>query len=235
MDIHCGGVDNIFPHHTNEIAQSEAYTGHKWCNYWFHVHHLNDRSGKMSKSKGEFLTVSLLQEKGYDPMVYRMFCLQSHYRKPLEFSYEVLDQTAGAYQKLRKRIVALKAEGEVEREAFARYRERFEAAICNDLNTATALTVLYDVLKDDITDATKRALTESFDEVLSLDLLKELEEDGMAVDPELEQLILAKIEERTAAKKAKDFARADAIRAELADRGVVIRDTREGVVWELKK
>ena len=235
MDIHCGGVDNIFPHHTNEIAQSEAYTGHKWCNYWFHVHHLNDRSGKMSKSKGEFLTVSLLQEKGYDPMVYRMFCLQSHYRKPLEFSYEVLDQTAGAYQKLRKRIVALKAEGEVEREAFARYRERFEAAICNDLNTATALTVLYDVLKDDITDATKRALTESFDEVLSLDLLKELEGDGMAVDPELEQLILAKIEERTAAKKAKDFARADAIRAELANRGVVIRDTREGVVWELKK
>ena len=131
--------------------------------------------------------------------------------------------------------MALKAEGEVEREAFARYRERFEAAICNDLNTATALTVLYDVLKDDITDATKRALTESFDEVLSLDLLKELEEDGMAVDPELEQLILAKIEVRTAAKKAKDFARADAFRAELADRGVVIRDTREGVVWELKK
>ena len=82
MDIHCGGVDNIFPHHTNEIAQSEAYLGHKWCNYWFHVHHLNDRSGKMSKSKGDFLTVSLLEQKGYNPLVYRMFCLQSHYRKP---------------------------------------------------------------------------------------------------------------------------------------------------------
>ena len=86
MDIHCGGVDNIFPHHTNEIAQSESYLGHKWCGYWFHVNHLNDKSGKMSKSKGDFLTVSLLQEKGYDPIVYRMFCLQSHYRKPLTFS-----------------------------------------------------------------------------------------------------------------------------------------------------
>ena len=235
MDIHCGGVDNIFPHHTNEIAQSEAYTGHKWCNYWFHVHHLNDRSGKMSKSKGEFLTVSLLQEKGYDPMVYRMFCLQSHYRKPLEFSYEVLDQTAGAYQKLQKRIAALQKEGEVQQEVFAAYRERFEAAVCSDLNTATALTVLYDVLKDEITDATKRALAESFDEVLSLDLLKEPEEDDVTIDPELEQFILIKIQERTEAKKAKDFARADAIRAELMDRGVVLRDTREGVVWELKK
>ena len=235
MDIHCGGVDNIFPHHTNEIAQSEAYTGHKWCNYWFHVHHLNDRSGKMSKSKGEFLTVSLLQEKGYDPMVYRMFCLQSHYRKPLEFSYEVLDQTAGAYQKLQKRIAALQKEGEVQQEVFAAYRERFEAAVCSDLNTATALTVLYDVLKDEITDATKRALAESFDEVLSLDLLKEPEEDDVTIDPELEQFILTKIQERTEAKKAKDFARADAIRAELMDRGVVLQDTREGVVWELKK
>ena len=104
MDIHCGGVDNIFPHHTNEIAQSESYLGHKWCNYWFHVHHLNDKSGKMSKSKGDFLTVSLLEEKKYNPLVYRLFCLQSHYRKPLEFSYEVLDNMTAAYQKLVKKI-----------------------------------------------------------------------------------------------------------------------------------
>ena len=86
MDIHCGGIDNAFPHHTNEIAQSEAFLGHKWCNYWFHVHHLNTEGGKMSKSKGEFLTVSLLEEKGYDPLVYRLFCLQSHYRRNLVFS-----------------------------------------------------------------------------------------------------------------------------------------------------
>ena len=87
LDIHCGGMDNAFPHHTNEIAQSESYLGHPWCHQWFHVHHLNTNSGKMSKSKGEFLTVSLLEEKGYDPLVYRFFCLQSHYRKGLVFSW----------------------------------------------------------------------------------------------------------------------------------------------------
>ena len=103
LDIHCGGVDNIFPHHTNEIAQSESYIGHKWCNYWFHVQHLNDKSGKMSKSKGEFLTVSLLEEKGYNPLVYRLFCLQSHYRKPLLFSYDVMDNVKTTYEKLVKR------------------------------------------------------------------------------------------------------------------------------------
>ena len=106
LDIHCGGVDNAFPHHTNEIAQSEAYLGHPWCKYWFHVLHLNDARGKMSKSKGDFLTVSLLESKGYDPVVYRMFCLQSHYRKPLTFSYESLDNCVKAYDKLIKRIAS---------------------------------------------------------------------------------------------------------------------------------
>ena len=110
MDIHCGGIDNMFPHHTNEIAQSEAYLGHKWCNYWFHIHHLNDKSGKMSKSNGEFLTVSLLEEKGYNPLAYRMFCLQSHYRKSLVFSYEGLDNAAVAFGKLIDRITAIKLE-----------------------------------------------------------------------------------------------------------------------------
>ena len=111
IDIHCGGIDNAFPHHTNEIAQSEAYLGHPWCKYWFHVLHLLDARGKMSKSKGDFLTVSLLEEKGYAPLVYRMFCLQSHYRKPLTFSFESLDNTATAYKKLVSRIAALKNEG----------------------------------------------------------------------------------------------------------------------------
>ena len=91
LDLHCGGVDNAFPHHTNEIAQSESYLGHPWCQQWFHVHHLNTSDGKMSKSKGEFLTVSLLEEKGYDPLAYRYFCLQSHYRKALVFTWENLD------------------------------------------------------------------------------------------------------------------------------------------------
>ena len=236
MDIHCGGVDNIFPHHTNEIAQSESYLGHKWCNYWFHVNHLNDRNGKMSKSKGATLTVSVVEENGYDPLVYRMFCLQSHYRKPLEFSYEVMDQVKSAYEKLRRRIsgMAVNAAGEVDSEAFAQFRRQFEDALCNDLNTASAITVLYDVLKADTNEATKRALAESFDEVLSLDLTKPLPEaEGSGADDELTSWIEEMIAKRAEAKKAKDFATADAIRTELLERGVAIKDTREGVVWEL--
>ena len=237
MDIHCGGVDNIFPHHTNEIAQSEAYLGHKWCNYWFHVHHLNDKSGKMSKSKGDFLTVSLLEEKGYNPLVYRMFCLQSHYRKPLEFSYEVLDNITQAYNKLVKKIAELGEDGEVEQSVYDAYRAQFEEALCNDLNTSMAITVIYDLLKADTNDKTKRRLIEDFDQVLSLDFLKAAqamkEEKSGAADEELTAFIQEKIAERAAAKKEKDFAKADAIREELLARGVAIKDTREGTVWEL--
>jgi cysteinyl-tRNA synthetase len=237
MDIHCGGVDNIFPHHTNEIAQSESYLGHKWCNYWFHVHHLNDKSGKMSKSKGDFLTVSLLEEKGYNPIVYRLFCLQSHYRKPLEFSYEVLDNMNAAYEKLVKRIAELKDEGEVDPAAYSEYRARFEDALCSDVNTSMAITVVYDLLKADMSDKTKLALLRDFDQVLSLDLLEAAKARNEAaegsVDEELSHFIEEKIAERAAAKKEKNFARADEIREELLARGVAIKDTREGVVWEL--
>ena len=232
MDIHCGGVDNIFPHHTNEIAQSESYLGHKWCNYWFHVHHLNDKTGKMSKSKGDFLTVSLLESKGYDPLAYRMFCLQSHYRKPLEFSYENLDNVAQAYDKLIKRVASLNKEGEVDRKAFAEYREKFEAALCDDFNTSMAITVLYDVLKAEISDATKFALAESFDEVLSLKLTTAVAEKAESVDGELATYVEGKIAERAQAKKDKNFALADAIRAELLEKGIVLKDTREGTLWE---
>lgn len=233
MDIHCGGVDNIFPHHTNEIAQSESYTGHKWCNYWFHVQYLNDKSGKMSKSKGDFLTVSLLEEKGYDPVIYRMFCLQSHYRKPLEFSYEALDNIKSAYVKLVKRIQDLKADGSVETEKFREYKERFEKELCNDLNTSMAITVVYDLLKADMSDATKRALIEDFDKVLSLNLLTAVvEEANTGVDAEMEAYILAMIEERKAAKKEKNFARADEIRDILLEKGIILEDTREGVKWK---
>ncbi len=245
MDIHCGGVDNIFPHHTNEIAQSEAYLGHKWCNYWFHVHHLNDKSGKMSKSKGEFLTVSLLEEKGYNPLVYRFFCLQSHYRKPLEFSYEVLDNVTVAYNKLLKRISSLKDDGTVDKEAFAAWRTKFEDAVVNDMNTSMGITVVYDMLKADLNDNTKKALIESYDEVLSLDLLKGAENlanvsnnDGndaekSGITEEMEQYILSMIEERKAAKKEKNFARADEIRNELLEKGIALEDTREGVKWRM--
>ena len=232
MDIHCGGIDNMFPHHTNEIAQSEAYLGHKWCNYWFHVHHLNDQSGKMSKSKGEFLTVSLIESKGYDPLAYRLFCLQSHYRKPLVFSYEALDQAAGTYKKLKKRIADLDKTGVVDEAAVAEYKAKFLEAVGNDVNTSMGVTLVYDVLKSELNGATKRAIIESFDYVLSLDLLKEEAAVTSNVDAEQEAYILAKIEERKAAKKAKDFAKADAIRNELLEQGIILEDTREGVKWK---
>ena len=232
MDIHCGGIDNMFPHHTNEIAQSEAYLGHKWCNYWFHVHHLNDQSGKMSKSKGEFLTVSLIESKGYDPLAYRLFCLQSHYRKPLVFSYDALDQAAGTYKKLKNRIAGLDKTGTVDEAAVAEYKAKFVEAVGNDINTSMGVTLLYDVLKSELNGVTKRAVIESFDYVLSLDLLKEEAVVESGVDAELEAYVLAKIEERKAAKKAKDFALADAIRSELLEQGIILEDTREGVKWK---
>ena len=232
LDLHCGGIDNIFPHHTNEIAQSEAYIGHKWCNYWFHVHHLNDKQGKMSKSKGDFLTVSLLEEKGYNPLVYRMFCLQSHYRKPLQISYEVLDSVAAGYKKLKNRIAKLDKEGTVNEAKAAEYKKKFIEIVGNDLNTASGITLIYDLLKDDVNDATKRYIIEDFDKVLSLDLLEnENAQESSDVDSEMEQYINEMISKRAEAKKAKDFATADAIREELAAKGIVLKDTREGTTW----
>ena len=235
IDIHCGGVDNIFPHHTNEIAQSESYLGHEWCKYWFHSNHLNDKSGKMSKSKGAILTVSVLKEKGYDPLVYRFFCLQSHYRKPLEFSFEALDNVTGAFNKLIKKIAELKDEGSVDDAVVKEFEDKFRDAISNDLNTSMAITLLYDILKADTNDATKLAVVKNFDTVLSLDLIGHAAAVGEVkeVDPELEAYVLDAIEKRAAAKKAKDFATADAIRDELLKKGVEIKDTREGVKWQL--
>ena len=244
LDIHCGGIDNAFPHHTNEIAQSEAYVGHKWCNYWMHVHHLNTEGGKMSKSKGEFLTVSLLEQKGYDPMVYRLFCLQSHYRRSLVFSWDNLDNAAVAYKKLVARIAALKAaEGEVVDEAeFARLKEGFVAAFDNDLNTSLGITALYDVLKSKANAATKLALIADFDRVLSLNLIaaadKLREEQQKQAQPAVVDddpraaSIMERIAARAAAKKAKNYAEADRIRAELAAEGVTLVDTPQGTTYK---
>ena len=229
LDIHCGAEDAIFPHHTNEIAQSESYLGHKWCNYWVHMGFLNDQEGKMSKSKGEFLTVSLLEEKGYNPLAYRYLCLNSYYHNSLTFSYEILDGAANAYNKLKNKVLSLKNDGEVENTT--KYITEFKNAIENDLNTSLMITILYDVLKSDLNDASKLYLVKEFDKVLSLDLLKE---DKKEIDKELEEYILNKIEERKEAKINKDFALADQIRAELESKGIIIKDTREGTTYEIK-
>ena len=233
LDIHCGGVDNIFPHHTNEIAQSEAYVGHKWCNYWFHVQHLNDERGKMSKSSGEFLTVSLIESKGYDPLAYRLFCLQSHYRKPLTFSYANLDNASAAYAKLIKRVAALKKDGEADADAVKAYHAKFEEAVAQDLNTAQGLTVLYDMLKDSaLSDATKLAIIADYDTVLSLGLIREEVKEEEPATSEDDAWILEKIAARAAAKKAKNYAEADAIRAELLEKGIALVDTKEGTTYK---
>ncbi len=231
LDIHCGGIDNAFPHHTNEIAQSEAYIGHKWCNYWFHVLHLNTNSGKMSKSKGEFLTVSLLESKGYNPLVYRFFCLLSHYRKSLVFTYENLDNAQVSYNKLLNKIALLldESSGDIDKAEFDRLRKEFTDAMDNDLNTSMAITALYNVLKAGVNAKTKLALIADFDKVLSLDLIAQAEKlkDSSAVE-EIPAEILELAEQRKEARKAKDFAAADALRDKISQMGYLIEETRQG-------
>ena len=239
LDLHCGGIDNVFPHHTNEIAQSEAYLGHPWCSHWFHVLHLNTSSGKMSKSKGEILTVSVLEEKGYDPLVYRFFCLLSHYRKSLVFSWEALDNAASAYEKLVAKVAALDISGDVDQAVFDEYKAKFKEALSADLNTSNAITEIYNVLKAKTNGATKLALLRDFDLVLSTGIpeaaekLREKQSETAVGDP-----LTAKIEEmiarRLEAKRARDFATADAIRSELAEMGVDITDTPEGTKYTIR-
>ena len=230
LDIHCGAEDNIFPHHTNEIAQSEAYLGiHPWCKYWVHYGFLNNKNGKMSKSSGEFLTVSLLEEKGYNPLSYRYLCLNSYYHNQLTFDFDILSGAEKAYLKLKSRISKL-GSSEVDDSKYEEYLSKFKNYIEDDLNTSNMITLVYDILKDtSVNDGTKRKLIEKFDEVLSLDLLKVDEVSSEHDDEE----ILKKIELRNEAKKNKDFVTADAIRDELLEQGVRLIDTREGTTYEL--
>ena len=230
LDIHGGGVDNIFPHHTNEIAQSEAYLGHKWCNYWFHNEHLLTDEGKMSKSKGDILTVSKLIEQGYDPLAYRLMVLNSHYRKQLLFTYDSLNQNETLLKKLRNKISSIKEDGELVQDEFDKYNNRFKEELENDLNTANALTVLFELLKDDnVNGKTKLELIKSFDKVFSLDLIQKEEVS------ENDEEIIKLIEKRKEAKKNKDFELADSIRADLLSKGIELIDTREGTTYRIIK
>lgn len=229
LDIHCGGIDNIFPHHTNEIAQSEGYLGYKWCNYWVHGEYLNDQTGKMSKSKGEFLTLSVLKEKGYDPLAYRYLCLTSHYRKPLVFSYEILDNASLSYQKLKQRVQSLKTEENPNETIYQEYNQKFKEYLEDDLNTSNAITLIYDLLKSDIDNGAKYALIRSWDKVLSLNLCEEKE-----ISESLKKYIEEKIEERKKAKEEKNYALADQIREELLKQNIILKDTREKTTYEIK-
>lgn len=227
LDIHGGGVDNIFPHHTNEIAQSESFLGHKWCNYWFHNEHLMDESGKMSKSHGAILSVSLLQEKGYNPLAFRYMCLNSHYRKQLVFTYDALDSSQIAYNKLKNRVNLITDKGDLDEGAFAEYNNKFIEYLSNDLNTANAITLLYDLIKDEMVNGhTKLDLIRNFDKVLSLNLIEE------KVIREDHEAIMKLIEARNKAKEKKDYELADSIRNDLLSKGIVLVDTREGTIYK---
>ena len=232
LDIHGGGVDNIFPHHTNEIAQSEAYLGHKWCNYWFHNEHLMDDSGKMSKSKGAILSVSRLIEEGYNPLAFKLMCLMSNYRKQLVFSYDILKQVEGAYNKLKNRILAINDIGELDTTKFDYYTDKFKEELSNDLNTANGITLIYDLLKDDsVNGHTKIEIINDFDKVFSLDLTKKTLNTSIDMD----KYIKDKIEERRIAKMNKNYELSDSIRDELLDKGIILTDTRDGTTYRIVK
>ena len=235
LDIHCGGVDHVPIHHTNEIAQSEGALGHKWVNYWMHAEFLVEDGGKMSKSTGDFLTVSRLEEEGFSPLDYRYFCLQSKYRRQLMFSFESLSDARNSYKKLKERIatilISINENDVVNDEKIKAYKEKFSAYISDDLNIANAFTVLFDVLKDsELNNKEKAVLIEDFDKVFSLDLMI-VEKQATDVD---EELINRLIIERAEARASKNWSRADEIRNEFIAMNIELLDTKEGTTWKVK-
>jgi cysteinyl-tRNA synthetase len=241
FDIHAGGIDHIPVHHTNEIAQSEAATGHKWVNYWLHNEFLVLSNGKMSKSKGGFLTLQTLIDSGYDALDYRYFLLGGHYRSQLQFSYEALDSAKASRKALADRILALKSRlgdkalpalAELP-EAAASRLEAFRGHLADDLSTPRALAELWGLLRDTALEpGAALAAAYDMDRVLGLRLAEVAAAPVAAADPELASWAEGLIAERAAAKKAKDWARADAIRAEFKAKGLVLEDSASGTTWK---
>lgn len=236
IDIHCGGVDHIPVHHTNEIAQSESAIGHKWVNYWVHGEMLTVDSGKMSKSSGEFLTLSKLIKDGFSPLEYRYYILQSKYRKQLAFSYERLMEAKKSLDSLRKRIENIinniDSTEKINEDQIKSYKKAFRKSIDDDLNIANAFTVLFDVLKDsNLNNIGKKALIEDFDRIFSLELIKQKENK---LDSEKINFIEKLLKERDSARKNKDWAKSDEIRDKLLKENIEIVDTKEGTKWKLK-
>lgn len=227
IDLHFGAEDAVFPHHTNEIAQSNCYLGHKWCNYWVHLSWLLTGNIKMSKSLGHVLTATALKNEGYNPLSYRFFILNSYYHKQVNFTYEALKQAELSYKKLLNKISLInKDDSIINEDEFNKYNEEFKNTLSDNLNTANSITLLYDVLKSNLNNNTKLKLIESFDKVLSLDLLKKEEKDE-----NLTKYVNEMIEKRRQAKINKNYEEADKIREELLNNGIEIKDTRDGVVW----
>ena len=238
LDIHCGAIDNQFPHHTNEIAQSESFFGHKWCSTWFHVGFLNAHDGtKMSKSLGNLYTISQLEEKGFSPMVYKFFNLQTYYRNAVNFSLETLDLAKAAYNKLLKRIANLSnTKVAIDKAMYEKFYKQFADALNNDLNTSLAVTTVFDVLKAETSDSTKVKLILEFDKFFHLGFT-EVIENGLVedeFDEETKKFVEEQIALRLTAKKNRDFALADKIRNELSSKGIELVDTPTGTTYHKK-
>jgi len=230
FDIHTGGIDHIPVHHTNEIAQSEAAISKKpWVKYWLHGEFLVLAKGeKMAKSGENFITLSTLEKKGFSPLDYRYFCLGTHYRKPLMFSYEALEGAKVAYKKLVEKVLELKgSKGKENKILQKKYLETFTKDINDDLNTPKALATMWEVIKENkITDKDKYLLLLIFDEILGLGL-KYLKKD------KIPEKIVELAEERLKARNGKDWKKSDQLREEIKKLGYIVGDTKEG--YEINK
>ena len=228
LDIHCGGIDHVTIHHTNEIAQSEAATGQKYVNYWVHGEFLILRSGKMSKSGGTFVTVDVLKEKGYEPLAYRYLCLGAHYRTQLEFSYESMDSAQKILKNLRTQACALlQAAGQTVQQTSASraWKDKFTAAMQDDLNAPKALATVWEALKADALSAGEKVDFLRFaDTILSVDMFQQPAPEKVEIPAE----IAALLKQRQQARAAKDWAKSDDLRNQIAAAGYLVKDTPHG-------
>lgn len=230
LDIHCGGSEHVKVHHTNEIAQSECYLGHEWVNYWFHTDWLVlDNNKKMSKSDGNFITVSTLKDKGYDPLVYRYYCLNANYNKQLIFNWEGMDAAKTTLNRLHKKILDLKTQSKNKEGKFAtKYQLEFFKALFDDLNVSKSLGILWNLLSDnEVSPEDKLATALLFDEILGLKLSEVKEEEKV-----LPENVLEIIRKRDEARKNKDYAMSDKLRDELTSMGYKVLDSKEGTKVE---
>ncbi len=229
LDIHCGGIDHIPVHHENEIAQSEAYLGHEWVKCWMHAEFLQLKDGKMSKSKGDFLTLDTLVEKGYKPQHYKYFCLMSHYKTPALFNFDALDGAKNAYESLTDKIKAIKSEADKEttpapdNEAKQAYIDKFNAFLFDDLKTPQALAIMWEALKSDALSAkSKLNFVLHIDKIFGLSLtdLVNSQSEAFTLSDEIAQIV----EERKQARMAKDWKKSDELRDLLKSKGIGIKD-----------
>ncbi|MBI4057134.1 MAG: cysteine--tRNA ligase [Elusimicrobia bacterium] len=230
FDIHCGGIDHISIHHTNEITQSEAATGKRFVRFWLHGDFLN-MGAKMSKSKDGFVTVSSLEEKNFNPLAYRYFCLNAHYRVPLDFSWENLLAAQKSWEALKGHVLDWQKESvsgsrDVQREETA--RQKFLECIQDDLNYPQALAVLWEVVRGNFSASSKKELVLEFDKILGLSLDRPPESTSLNLE------VQALVQKREEARKTKNFKAADQIRKQLEEKGVLLEDTPQGPRWKLK-